>query len=154
MFNIKNILLPTDFSNTSLSAADYAVELAVKYGAKIHLLHVLEKTPPILAIRSLDLSQEKIIKSFEEEGKKQLENAAKKIKKGKTENFELELVLKKGIDYEQIVKYSKDHKIDIIVIATHGRTGLLHTLLGSVAEKVIRYAKCPVLVITPNRPKK
>lgn len=154
MFNIKNILLPTDFSNTSLSAADYAVELAVKYGAKIHLLHVLEKTPPILAIRSLDLSQEKIIKSFEEEGKKQLENAAKKIKKGKTENFEFELVLKKGIDYEQIVKYSKDHKIDIIVIATHGRTGLVHTLLGSVAEKVIRYAKCPVLVITPHRHKK
>lgn len=154
MFNIKNILLPTDFSNTSLSAADYAVELAVKYGAKIHLLHVLEKTPPILAIRSFDLSQEKIMKSFEEEGKKQLENAAIKIKRGKTENFELELVLKKGIDYEQIVKYSKDHKIDIIVIATHGRTGLLHTLLGSVAEKVIRYAKCPVLVITPHRPKK
>lgn len=99
MSNIKNILLPTDFSNTSLSAADYAIELAVKYGAKIHLLHVLEKTPPILAIRLLDLSQEKIIKSFEEEGKKQLENTAKKIKKGKTENFELKLVLKKGIDY-------------------------------------------------------
>lgn len=154
MFNIKNILLPTDLSPTSLSASDYAVELAVKYGAKIHLLHVLEKTPPILAIRSLDLSEEKILKSFEEEGKKLLETAAKKIKKGRPENFEIELVLKKGIDYEQIVKYSKDHKIDLIVIATHGRTGLLHTLLGSVAEKVIRYAKCPVLVITPNKPKK
>ena len=103
MFNIKNILLPTDFSNTSLSAADYAVELAVKYGAKIHLLHVLEKTPPILAIRSLDLSQEKIIKSFEEEGKKQLENAAKKIKKGKTGINKLQNELsKRGIDKKVI----------------------------------------------------
>lgn len=154
MFKIKNILLPTDLSPISLSASEYAVELAIKYDAKIHLLHVLEKTPPILAIRSLDLSQEKILKSFEEEGRKLLETAAKKIKKGRTEDFELELALKKGIDYEQIVKYSKDQKIDLIVIATHGRTGLLHTLLGSVAEKVIRYAKCPVLVITPTKHQK
>jgi nucleotide-binding universal stress UspA family protein len=115
---------------------------------------VLEKTPPILAIRSLDLSQEKILKSFEEEGKKSLDTAVKKIKKGKSEEIDIEPVLKKGNDYEEIVKYSKEHKIDLIVIATHGRTGLLHTLLGSVAEKVIRYAKCPVLVITLHKPRK
>lgn len=154
MFKIKNILLPTDLSSTSLVAADYAIELAVQYKAKIHLLHVLEKTPPILAIRSLDLSQEKILKSFEEEGRKSLDIAIKKIKKGKGEQFEIEPVLLKGNDYDEIVKYSKEKKIDLIVIATHGRTGLLHTLLGSVAEKVIRYAKCPVLVITPNKPLK
>jgi nucleotide-binding universal stress UspA family protein len=154
MFKIKNILLPTDLSSTSLSAADYAVELASQYNAKIHLLHVLEKTPPILTIRSLDLSQEKILKSFEEEGKKSLENAVKKIQKNRISEVNIEPVLKKGIDYEEIVKYSKEHKIDVIVIATHGRTGILRTLLGSVAEKVIRYAKCPVLVITPHKPRK
>lgn len=154
MFKIKNILLPTDLSITSLSAADYAVELASQYNAKIHLLHVLEKTPPILAIRSLDLSQEKILKSFEEEGRKSLENAVKKIQKNRIGGVNIEPVLKKGIDYEEIVKYSKEHKIDIIVIATHGRTGILRTLLGSVAEKIIRYAKCPVLVITPHKPRK
>lgn len=154
MFKVKNILLPTDLSATSLAASDYAVELALQYKAKIHLLHILEKTPPILAIRSLDLSQEKILKSFEEEGKKLLDNAVKKIRKGKFIDIEIEPVLKKGNDYEEIVKYSKEHKIDLIVIATHGRTGLLHTLLGSVAEKVIRYAKCPVLVITPHKTRK
>ena len=154
MFKVKNILLPTDLSNTSLSAADFAIELAAQYKAKIHLLHVLEKTPPILAIRSLDLSQERILKSFADEGRKSLESAVKKIKKGRSEEIDIELVLKKGNDYEEIVKYSKEHKIDLIVIATHGRTGLLHTLLGSVAEKVIRYAKCPVLVITPQKPRK
>lgn len=154
MFKIKNILLPTDLSSTSLSAADYAVELASQYNAKIHLLHVLEKTPPILAIRSLDLSQEKILKSFEEEGRKSLENAVKKIQKNRIGEVNIEPVLKKGIDYEEIVKYSKEHKIDVIVIATHGRTGILRTLLGSVAEKIIRYAKCPVLVITPHKPRK
>ena len=154
MFKIKNILLPTDLSATSLTAANYAKELAKQYKAKIHLLHVLEKTPPILAIRSLDLSQEKILKSLEEEGKKSLHKMAKKIKKRGDEDLVVESILRTGVDYEEIVKYSKEKKIDLIVIATHGRTGLLHTLLGSVAEKVIRYAKCPVLVITPNKPRK
>ena len=154
MFKIKNILLPTDLSTTSLSSANYAIELAHQYKAKIHLLHVLEKTPPILTIRSLDLSQEKILKSFEDEGKKALETVIKKIKHENERDIQIEPVLKKGIDYEEIVKYSKEQKIDLIVISTHGRTGLLHTLLGSVAEKVIRYAKCPVLVITPQKPRK
>ncbi len=115
------------------------------------LLYVLEKTPPILAIRSLDLSEEKIIKSFEEEARKSLENAAQKVKKNsKNENLNLETVLRKGLDYIEINKYAEDKGVDLIVIATHGRTGILHTFLGSVAEKVIRYAKRPVLVITPT----
>ena len=147
MFNIKNILLPTDFSELSLSAAQYAIDLAKQYEAKIHLLNVIEKTPPILTIHSLDLSEEKITKSIEEEAYNSLEKAASKLRK---ENVEVATILKKGLDYEEIVNYSQKNRIDVIVIATHGRTGLLHTLLGSVAEKIIRYAKCPVLVITPN----
>lgn len=148
MFKIKNILLPTDFSKISLSSAQYAVELATQYNAKIHLLNVLEKTPPILAIRSLDLSREKIIESIDQDAKSNLENCVKRVKKLGDVNIIPEI--RKGIDYEEIIKYSKEKKIDIIVIATHGRTGLLHTLLGSVAEKVIRYSKIPVLVTTPE----
>ncbi len=148
MFNIKNILLPTDFSKLSLSAVEHAVDLAHKYGAKIHLLHVIEKTPPILTIRSLDLSEEKIIKSIENNAIESLENAVAKIKKNK--DIEILPILKKGIDYEEIVKYAKNSKIDVIVIATHGRTGIIHTLIGSVAEKVVRYSKTPVLVVTPS----
>ena len=148
MFKVKNILLPTDFSKISLAAAEYAVVLAEQYGAKIHLLHVLEKTPPILAIRSLDLSREKIIHSIEKDAKDDLKDCFEKIKSIK--NVEIHPVIKKGVDYEVIIKYAKEKKIDVIVIATHGRTGILHTLLGSVAEKVIRYSKTPVLVITPT----
>lgn len=147
MFKIKNILLPTDFSKTSLTAAEYAVELADEYKAKLHVLNVLEKTPPILAIRSLDLSREKIIESIDADAQSHLADSIKKIKKIK--DVEIISAIRKGIDYEEIVKYSKEKKIDIIVIATHGRTGLIHTLLGSVAEKVIRYSKIPVLVTTP-----
>lgn len=147
MFKVKNILLPTDFSKTSLTAAEYAVELATEYKAKLHVLNVLEKTPPILAIRSLDLSREKIIASIDADAQSSLDECIKKIKKIK--DVEIVPVIRKGIDYEEIIKYSKEKRIDIIVIATHGRTGLLHTLLGSVAEKVIRYSKIPVLVTTP-----
>lgn len=148
MIKIKNILLPTDFSKTSLAAAEYAVNLAMQYGAKIHLLYVLEKTPPILTIRTLDLSREKILESIETDAKSKLDKTIEKIKKHG--NVEIIPALRKGIDYEEILNYSKEKKIDVIVIATHGRTGLLHTLLGSVAEKVIRYSKTPVLVITPR----
>ena len=147
MFKVKNILLPTDFSKISLTAAEYAVELAKEYKAKLHLLNVLEKTPPILAIRSLDLSREKIIESIDADAKSQLTECTKKVKK--FGDVEIISVIRKGVDYEEIIKYSKEKKIDIIVIATHGRTGILHTLLGSVAEKVIRYSKIPVLVTTP-----
>ena len=152
MFTIKNILLPTDFSRLSLSAAQYAIDLAKQYDAKIHLLHVIEKTPPILAIHSLDLSEEKIIESIEQNAKESLDKTLAKLQKDT--NVEFVTMLQKGIDYEEIVSYSKNNNIDVIVIATHGRTGILHTLLGSVAEKVIRYAKCPVLVTTPTEEQK
>jgi universal stress protein A len=144
MFRIKNILLPTDFSSLSLSISGYAEDLAEQYSAKIHLLHVLEKTPPILTIHSLDLSEEKIIKSIDDDAKMNLDKAVQKIKKRK--NIEVVPVIRKGIDYDEIIKYAEEKGIDLIVIATHGRTGILHTLLGSVAEKVIRYSKIPVLV--------
>ncbi len=148
MFDIKNIIVPTDFSNLSYSAFDYARNLAEQINAKIHLIYVLEKTPPFLALRSVDVSEEKIMKEMEEEARKQLSEAANKLRYDS--NVEIVEVCRKGIDYEEIVKYSKEVEKALIVIATHGRTGILHTLLGSVAEKVIRYAKCPVLVITPE----
>ena len=149
MIKIKNILLPTDFSNLSLSASEYAINLAEQYSAKLHILHVLEKTPPILTIRSLDLSEEKIIKTIEEDAQKKLDNVVKKISKNR--NIEINALIRKGIDFEEIIKYSEKSKIDLIVIATHGRSGIMHTLLGSVAEKVIRLSKIPVLVSKPKR---
>jgi nucleotide-binding universal stress UspA family protein len=148
MLNIKNIIVPTDFSKLSFSAFEYARNLAEQMGAEIHLIYVLEKTPPFLAMRSIDVPEEEIMKKMEEEAKIQLKNLASEIKDDS--NIKLNEVIKIGIDYEEIVNYSKECGGDLIVIATHGRTGVLHTLLGSVAEKVIRFAKCPVLVIKPE----
>jgi nucleotide-binding universal stress UspA family protein len=149
MFKINKILIATDFSKFSLTAADYALSLAADYDAEVHLIHVIEKTPPILTIRSLDLSQEKILQEIEEEAKSALKHTLQQVKKI-NDKVKIVSVLRKGIDYEEIINYSVEAKIDLIVIATHGRTGLLHTLIGSVAEKVIRYSKIPVLVTTPS----
>jgi len=148
MFDIKNIIVPTDFSKLSFSAFEYAKNLAERMDATIHLIYVLEKTPPFLAVRSLDVTEEEVMKTMEDQAKKQLAETADAFREDS--NVKIIEVCRKGIDYEEIVNYSKEIKSDLIVIATHGRTGILHTLLGSVAEKVIRFAKCPVLVITPE----
>ena len=148
MFNIKNIIVPTDFSELSFTAFSYAKDIAERWGAKLHLMYVLEKQTPFLAVRSVDVSEEEIIANMKEHANEHLNEAKEKFGDLKVE---IEIVLKTGTDYEEIVKYSKEIKSDLIVIATHGRTGFMHTLIGSVAEKVIRHAKCPVLVTTPER---
>ncbi len=149
MFKVKNIVVPTDLSKVSISAFDYAVSIAKQYSADIHLIYVLEKTPPFLAYRSLDVSEEKVMTSMEEQAHKSLNEIVKSLE----ETYEIKIlpVLRKGNDYEEIIHFSKEIKADLIIIATHGRTGILHTLLGSVAEKVIRYSKIPVLVTTPAK---
>lgn len=146
MFNFKNIIVPTDLSDLSASSFAPALDIAKRYGAKIHLTYVLEKTPPFLAMRSLDVTEDEIMQNMEQNALEQLNEM---IKKFADSDVKIIPVLRKGLDYEEIVAYSKEINSELIVIATHGRTGIMHTLLGSVAQKVIRYAKCPVLVITP-----
>lgn len=148
MFDIKRILVPTDFSKISYSAFDYAKDLAEKMNAELYLIFVLEKSPPLLTAKSLGLSEEEILYRMEAEARIKLSEAASFLREDTNLNVIEELRI--GTDYEEIVNYAVKISADIIIIATHGRTGVLHTLLGSVAEKVIRFAKCPVLVISPK----
>ncbi|HEX2984316.1 MAG TPA: universal stress protein [Ignavibacteriales bacterium] len=148
MFNVKKIIVPTDFSKLSFTAFDYARSLAAQYNAKIYLMFVMEKMPPFLAVRSLDVDEKQVLSHMEDEAKKELREAAELLRGDS--DLQVESIFKKGVDYEEVVKFSEEAKADLIIIATHGRTGILHTLLGSVAEKVIRYSKCPVLVTTPS----
>ncbi len=148
MFNIKNIVVPTDFSKLSKSALDYARDLAERMEATIHLIYVLEKSPPFLVTKGLHEAEETIMKSMAEEALKHLNEISAELREDSFIN--VLSVLLHGLDYEEIVNYAKEFEADLIVIATHGRTGVLHNLLGSVAENVIRYAKCPILVINPS----
>lgn len=146
-FNIRRILVPTDFSEISAQAFTYAEELARQYSAEIHLLHVLEKNPPILLIRTFDMTNESAAQKIENDAKNLLSEFRNRFSK----DIIVKEVILRGNDFEEIVEYAEKNNIDLIVIATHGRTGVLHTLLGSVAEKVIRYSKVPVLVITATK---
>ena len=147
MFNIHTIIVPTDFSRLSRSAFEYAKNLAESSEATVHLIHVLDKNPHFIQSKNSELSEVDLIKALEKEAEEQLLS----LKEELTEDSEIHIIntLRKGIDYEEIVNYAREVDASLIIIATHSRTGVLHNLLGSVAEKVIRYSKCPVLVIPP-----
>ncbi|MBE2281611.1 MAG: universal stress protein [Ignavibacteriaceae bacterium] len=145
----EKILIPTDLSEHSLSVCEYACDLAKKYNSEIHLLHIIDDFTPILNVRTFEMTEEKIRNLQKSEAQKEVN----KIKKDLEEKLGREMIteVKSGVNHIEIIKYAEENAIGLILLASHGRTGLIHTLLGSVAEKVIRYAKCPVMVITPTK---
>ena len=139
---LKRILVPIDFSDSSLKALRYAVPFAEKFGATIYLVHVLE--PPFLAsnIENLGLAipQRELAQSTRE---KLLSLAAQEIE----ELVPVSAEVRTGRAFDQIAAVAKELDVDLIIIATHGYTGLKHILLGSTAERVVRHAPCPVLTV-------
>lgn len=147
-FNVKNIVIPTDFSKISYTAFNYAKEIGFMYKAKLHLVHVIEDIPPVFTngspVAIEDISPEKQT----EEAITKLEEAKEEL--GKLSGLDITVVVRRGVDHEEIISYAKEVQAELIVIATHGHSGIMQTLLGSVAQKVIKNAKCPVLVTTPD----
>ncbi len=144
---IQRILLPTDFSTYSATATKYACEFATKFDAELHLLHTLEvhvASAPNF-IMGLDLSK------YVEESRAEAEKAMSQVldpqwSAGRT----VVQTVVEGSPKAEIIRYARTHDIDLIVMATHGRTGLAHVLMGSVAEAVVRTAPCPVLTVRPE----
>lgn len=122
---LNEILFPTDFSPASEAAGRIAREMAVEAGARLHVLHVV---PPVTD-PSLPAEH--------------LAGAARSLADG----LRVETVLLSGWAGRNIVDYAREKRIDLIVVGTHGRTGITHALLGSVAETVIRLAPCLVLTV-------
>jgi len=142
MISIQGVLVPVDFSKESILAAKFGASLAEEYNSKLYLLHVLEPLHSSVRaeISDFDLFQQRMIDQAKEDLEKVVPAAVK-------QRLEVEEVLEIGQPQYVIVEKAKELGVDVIVIATHGRTGLAHVLLGSVAEKVIRHAPCPVFVI-------
>ena len=141
---IRKILVPTDFSETAHAAVEQALILAVKYDAELTVLHarlLFEDDPAELP---------KKLSSLEEE-EKEVENALmRKIKKCTEHSSHLKIkheIIRGYSAPSAILGYINNHEFDLVVIGTHGRTGLEHILIGSVAEKVVRYARFPVLTV-------
>lgn len=143
-FRIKSILVPIDFSEYSKKALRYAVRFAKEFGASLTLLHVFE--PLIQPPEGYGVLQVPVIDG----GALQKEAAARLTSLAQEEIEELvpvKSVVRSGRPYNEIVMDAKERKVDLIIIATHGYTGLTHLLLGSTAERVVRHAPCPVLTV-------
>lgn len=144
---LQKILLPTDFSACSAAATAYAVELAAKFNAELHLLHTLESHLTTTPDFGMGLALPKYVNESRTAAEKAL--AAVVDPQGSAGRSVIRTVVE-GSPSTEIVQYARQHNIDLIVIATHGRTGLPHVLLGSVAETIVRTAPCPVLTVRPD----
>jgi universal stress protein A len=146
-FQLKNILVPTDFSDFSQRALEYAVPLAKKFGAKITLFHAVEPAYyPGNEVMPIEL--EEMTESMTSEGKRMLEQIREEDIPSDIDSKELVTL---GRAYNEIILAASSEHADIIVIATHGYTGLKHILMGSTAERVVRHATCPVLVVRERK---
>lgn len=149
MFAPKNILVPTDFSKYSDAALKKAIDIATPHDTKIYLLHVIDEQIHQCAV-DYCLSYE-IVKQLEKESLKASKDKLKKEADAivKAKKIKVVFDVKNGVPSEVILSEQKAKKIDLIVIASHGKTGLLKQLMGSVADKVVKGAKCPVIVVKP-----
>ncbi|MCA8998402.1 MAG: universal stress protein [Planctomycetaceae bacterium] len=148
MIKLKRILVPTDFSDFSKHALRYGCEFARRFSAELHLLNVVENIYPIVAepgmampaageyLADLQKSAEQAIEQFPQPDW--------------AEGIPVTRTVQAGTPFLEVIRYAKDMDIDLIVIGTHGRSGLVHVLMGSVAEKVVRKSPCPVLTVRPE----
>jgi nucleotide-binding universal stress UspA family protein len=145
---IRRILHPTYFSEQSEAAWTWAELMARTFGAELHLLHVLQEPVAVLPESSLAVAPPAVnLPELAESAQHGLERLTAASPGRVTAR-----VVRHGPAAEEIARYASDAGIDMIVMGTHGRTGLAHVLLGSVAEKVVRKACCAVLTVRPTRP--
>jgi nucleotide-binding universal stress UspA family protein len=132
---LKRILLPVDFSEASRKALHYAVSFAKQFNSEVLLLHVVEVVP---------MEGQSVATELHEAAAKQLSEWRKEI----VSHTSVKAVIRDGISAHQvIVEAVHENSVDLIVLGTQGRTGLAHPLIGSTAERVVRHAPCPVLVV-------
>jgi nucleotide-binding universal stress UspA family protein len=142
LLTFKGILVPSDFSPASDNAFQYALRLGQHFGAQLHVIHVLE---PVLSPQFAGVpeapafSEEELVRA-----QKHLRTWAKSVGAG---GVRAKLVLRSGFAAHEIVEAAKDLAVDLVIIATQGRTGWKHFCIGSTAERVVRSAPCPVLVV-------
>jgi nucleotide-binding universal stress UspA family protein len=145
---IKTILLPADGSDCSAKAMAYALSFAKQYGGRVVALHVIDQrwedqARIVCAELGQDLTQ-RIRSGYEEEAQRILRDVADAAAKV---GASVETKVATGIPSEEIARVAKELPADLIIMGTHGRAGMSHLLLGSVAEKVVRNAPCPVLTV-------
>lgn len=141
---INRILFPTDFSEGSRLTAEYAADLAAKYGAKVYIMHVIYDVARDSGLYGGRLNFESIYDDVRKSAQAELDRRA-------AESFkdieQVETVLKVGVPFEDIISFAEDNDIDLIVIGSHGRKGLDRVLFGSTVQRVLRRSRCVVLTV-------
>jgi nucleotide-binding universal stress UspA family protein len=147
---IRTILLPTDFSECGNYALSYAASLARKFDASIICVHVIEPMVPTVGYSGMTepLPIADITDQLEDSAERELPKIAQREE---CTGLEIEELIVHGEAAAEIVRVAKDRNVDLIVISSHGRTGLGRILFGSTAEAIVRHASCPVLVVKPSQ---
>jgi nucleotide-binding universal stress UspA family protein len=142
--NIKKVLVPVDFSDYSKSSLRYAVNFAKRFNAEINLIYVVEPMvyPPDFSMGQIALPSVDI--EMDKRASEELSNLAKKEI---PHDIKSKTIVKTGKPFVEIIETAVEEDVDLIIIATHGHTGIEHVLFGSTAEKVVRKAPCPVLTL-------
>ena len=148
--HLRSILLPTDFSECASHAVPAAAGLARMTGARLLCLHVIE--PAVPAVGWTPVAEPLPLADV---GAQMEETAARELPRvalgADCAGLVVEEVIARGEAASEIVRVAREHGVDLIVISSHGRTGLGRILFGSTAESVVRHAHCPVLVVKPSR---
>jgi nucleotide-binding universal stress UspA family protein len=153
MIAFRHILCPTDFSPPSFQALETAVDLARYFSAELWVMHVIAPAPPPAPVADASFGLSFDLPLFQQELAASSEKALKDLMEQKIpKEVSAHPVLASGDPAREIIREAEDQSIDLIVIATHGLTGWGRLLFGSVAEKVVRLAPCPVLTIKGPRP--
>ncbi|MCP5145520.1 MAG: universal stress protein [Gammaproteobacteria bacterium] len=148
MLEFKRILYPTDFSPSGNRALGIACELARRFGAELHVMHVVQD---IAAIAAYGVTEAYLPVEWRKEVKAQAEKSLLEVPDAAVgAGVNVVRVVAEGAPYYEILNYAKEQGVDLIVMGTHGRTGLPHMLMGSVAERVVREAPCAVMTIRPQ----
>ncbi len=148
MIRLKKILFPTDFSEYSLHAFPYARRFAEAFHAKLYLLHVVEPMRVLVDDLLAPASLLQMETEAEERGRARLREL---IDLPMRATLEIEERVIRGVPFTEIVRVAREEEIDLIVLATHGLSGIAHLLIGSTAEKVVRKAPCAVLTVKSSQ---
>jgi nucleotide-binding universal stress UspA family protein len=141
------IIVPTDFSGLSCEAFSWATLLAQQFNAKILIVHVISERDAVDMTSQPGNPWENVL---EREDKAMIENFQSCLISDFRQEVETDTLVEVGPADEKLIEAAKKNNADLIVMATHGRTGLSHALMGSVAEKVLRQAPCPVFTVRPK----
>ncbi len=140
----QEIIAPVDFSEMSRKSAQMARNLARADGARLVLLNVLAESPPPLLPDVAGFHYGDLVEALQRRAETELKEF---FPEEEREGVEVDFEVAIGAPHHEIVRVAEEREAGLIVLGTHGRTGALHLLLGSVAEKVVRLASCPVLVV-------